>query len=138
MAKKIRPIAKSYLDDDNNTLTFFWKAKKIKLTLAGSADRKPETRWIGKMDRPNNQVIVRRYEEAHRFQNMNGFGFNRLLCDKMKEDAGCSFFYVKTKYGEFRVPVKELLKQGEHYHFKAQGFELQIFMSLEQLEKYKV
>lgn len=80
-------------------------------------------------------MFVRRTRSKHLFKKLNAYGF----CYRIINEA-TKFDHVKISddYGTYLIPRQVMLDEGEFLHFKKQGFELQIFVNLFTLNRYKL
>lgn len=47
------------------------------------------------------------------------------------------FVIIVDDDGRYKIPILEILANGFYLHFKDEGFERQIFYSVESLQRYK-
>ena len=82
-----------------------------------------------------NVLIMQRSEERHMMQRIRGYGFNVCLLEKFLIPKGLSVgLEIDGKY-KYALDPKLIMEHGSYLHFKNQGFELQIFLSLENIEQ---
>jgi len=123
-----------FIDDDGgNKLQIKQNDKLIILTLL-LKDDKP--RRIGTVTKSTRTIEMKRKRGVHLFRKGNAYGFchyvlnNQTTVDwvRLSDDTG----------GHWKIPVKFILDNGRFLFFKEQGFEKQLFVSLEELEQFKV
>jgi len=104
---------------------------RIKLKFANQ--RKPKL--IGVINLENRFLFVLRTRSKHLFRKLNAYGFCYRVISEAKK-----FDYIKLadEYGTYLIPRKVMLEEGEFLHFKKQGFELQIFLNIDIMKKYKL
>lgn len=93
-------------------------------------------RKIGTVDKTKRILYMNRKRNAHLFIKGNAYGFNEYVLR-----TGTSFdkVHISDEYSSWLIPVEDIIKKGRTYmHFKQQGFELQLFLSLEEMESYKL
>lgn len=92
-------------------------------------------RHLGTINTNTRTLNVKRNRKKHLMQVVNGYGFNYMLLDTAK-----SFDRVRLvdEYAAYSIPRTFILENGKILNFKQQGFEVQIFVSLEQIEPYKL
>jgi hypothetical protein len=93
-------------------------------------------REIGTVLFDKREFHVRRQRTKHLLIKANAYGFNHYILDNAQ-----MFDYVmlEDEHERWRIPRQTILEEGNFLHFKNNGgFELQIFMSLAQLEPFKV
>lgn len=77
---------------------------------------------------------VTRNQEKHLLNFLNAYGFNNEILHFFES-------YKIDLYDEFNnwlIPVQFILQNGKFYHFAQQGLEMQIFIQLQQIEKFKI
>jgi len=90
---------------------------------------------IGIINLENRFMFVRRTRSKHLFKKLNAYGFcYRVISEAKKFDN----IKISDEYGTYLIPRKVMLEEGEFLHFKKQGFELQIFISIHLLNRYKL
>jgi hypothetical protein len=106
-----------------------WLTVGIKL----KSDKK--VREVGKVDLKSRTIEMVRNKERHLFRKNNSYGFNEYLIK-----TGKTFDTIKLTddLGTYIFPKKELLEKGSYLFFKQQGFEKQLFLPLEEINKYRV
>ena len=64
----------------------------------------------------------------------DGYGFNhKLIADSKLFDT----VRLTDDFSEWKIPKKFILDNGMFLNFKGQGFEVQIFVTLNQIEQFK-
>ena len=79
-------------------------------------------------------LIMERSSAKHFFHRIKGYGFNALCLQKVCIDKGrniCLDIDGKVRYW---LDPKVLLDLGDFLHFKNEGYERQVFISLEDIE----
>ena len=106
------------------------KTITIHLQLAGEAKK----RKIGTITKSTKTISITRKRFKHLFVKANAYGFNAYilsnakLFDKIK---------LKDELFEWKIPVKFILENGSYLMFKQQGFEKQLFVTMNQIEQFK-
>lgn len=96
-------------------------------------------KWIklGELDAEKRVFSTFRNREKHLFKNFNAYGFNRGF---LEDNHLFDYVYIKerTPSGKnmYFVPREHILANGRLY--KAPGFENQVFISLEEIEQFKM
>ncbi len=122
-------------DDCGNALIISPNEDKtidVFLTFANELKRE---RYIGKID-PEKRILyiscVRGLALNHKYQ---AYGF----CDKIIRYATkFDWVILRDDVQTFKVPVSDIIKHGQHLVTKQQGFEKQIYITLEKLQEYIV
>lgn len=128
-------IRQFYIDDKGEDLLIIKstdKTKAIYLKLL-SENKK---RLLGIITRSTRTIHFKRKRSIHLFRKSNSYGFNQFLLSNqttidwvnLDDDEG----------GHWKIPVKYILEHGEYLRFSKVGFELQRFVSLENLEQFKI
>lgn len=90
---------------------------------------------IGVINLENRFIFVRRTRSKHLFKKLNAYGFcYRVINEAKKFDS----VKIADEFGAYLIPRQVMLDEGEFLHFKKQGFELQIFVNLFILNRYKL
>ena len=92
-------------------------------------------RSIGSINMKHRQLEVLRERGKHLFRKFNAYGFNHyILANAILFDH----ILLKEDNGVYKVPKEIVLEKGKFMNFKNHGgFELQIFLPLDEIEKYK-
>jgi len=92
-------------------------------------------RSIGSINMKYRQLEVVRERSKHLFRKFNAYGFNHyILANAILFDH----VLLKEDNGVYNVPKEVILEKGKFMNFKNHGgFELQIFLPLEEIEKHK-
>ena len=80
-------------------------------------------------------IELKRDRSKHLFRKNNSYGFNEYLIRASK-----TFDNVKLvdDTGTYVFPKTTILEKGSYLFFKQQGFEKQLFLQLDEIEKFKV
>lgn len=82
-------------------------------------------------------IIMRRDPKKHLLRVANSYGFCYELLATAKKLKSIKLIIVGTN-DFYHIAIEDVLKYGDFLFFKTQGFEKQIFLTLEQLEKYGI
>ena len=105
--------------------------QKISLHLTSETKK----RLLGYTDVKNKTFVVKRNRGKHLFRNANAYGFNHYLLDNTKK---FETIMLMDEHQSWRVPVRYILENGFFLNFKQQGFERQIFLSLDTLNNFTI
>jgi len=98
----------------------------------------PRYRRIGDFVKEEEHVIImRRNPTRHLLRVANAYGFCYEFLKTARKIKVIRLLIVGTK-DFYHILISDLLKHGDFLFFKQQGFEKQIFLTLEQLEKYGI
>lgn len=103
---------------------------RLSLKLANN----PRERKIGEIDMPTRTLIVTRIRVKHMLHKANAYGLNhKLIAEATRFDT----VRIIDDYGRWDIPREFILENGKFLLFAKQGFELQIFISLEQIKQFR-
>ena len=115
-------------DDFGNEI--FAENDKIYLNLKED-NRK---RLLGRLELDSKTLYVKRNRERHLHYKSNSYGFNYLI---IKNGTKFNKVVIADNIETFTIPKDDILEKGRFLFFKQQGFERQIFISLDDLQEYK-
>ena len=91
-------------------------------------------RKIGEIDMPTRTLTITRNRAKHLLQKGNAYGLNhKLIAEATRFDT----VRIVDDFGRWDIPREYILENGKFLLFAKQGFELQIFISLEQIQQFK-
>jgi hypothetical protein len=91
-------------------------------------------RKVGEIDMPTRTLTVTRKRAKHLLNKGNAYGLNhKLIAEATRFDT----VRIVDDFGSWSVPREYILENGKFLLFAKQGFELQIFISLDQIEQFK-
>lgn len=124
-----------FLDDEGrNKVHTKSTAKTMALSLQLESEGS-RIRRIGVITKSTKTLVIKRRRADHLFIKGNAYGFNEHI---LKNAKLFNTIRLSDEFHEWKIPVEFILKEGKHLNFKQQGFELQLFVSLEQLGPYRV
>lgn len=136
MAKtKTPPVFKTFFIDDEGHNKLIMKRTEKTKTLYLQLQSYTRKRRLGVVTISTRTITVRRKYYQHLFRKGNAYGFNEFL---LKNTKTFDTINLSDEFSDWKIPVKFILENGKHLNFKQQGFELQLFVSLEQIEQFKV
>jgi hypothetical protein len=105
------------------------------LVVSLKLDKEVKSRAIGKIQLNDRYIELKRDRSKHLFRKNNSYGFNEYLIRASK-----TFDNVKLidDTGTYVFPKTTILEKGSYLFFKQQGFEKQLFLQLDEIEKFKV
>jgi hypothetical protein len=95
--------------------------------------RERTTKIIGILNVKERIIYLTRTRSKHLHIKSNSYGFNYML---LSEQISFDRIHLKDDSREYIIPKQDIEKHGVFLFFKQQGFERQIFLTLEQLEQY--
>ncbi len=133
---KNAPVHRQFFLDDEGRNKLHLKttdktiALHLQLESEGSRKRK-----IGVVTKSTKTLVIKRSRSKHLLVKGNAYGFNQHI---LKEAKTFDTVRLSDEHSDWKIPVEYILSEGKHLMFKQQGFELQLFLTLTQLEKYRV
>jgi hypothetical protein len=107
--------------------------RKVYIHLAG--EDKP--RLIGEIDRRNKILFVRRDKSKHYHYKMNAYGFNWVVINETKNFNQVLLLLKDGSMKQyFMIPVDFIKSNGMVKNFSSSGFELQVFLRAEYLDRF--
>ncbi len=108
------------------------KTRAIYLKLLSESKK----RLIGTVTRSTKTIHFKRKKAPHLFRKGNAYGMNYWILSSqtymewvnLSDDCG----------GNWKIPIKYILDNGKFLQFSEKGFEKQLFLSLEELEQFKI
>lgn len=135
MAKKQEWVYRRFFinDDGKNYLQIKSNDKIIQLKLC-LENFKP--RLIGTVTKSTRTIDMKRVRLKHLHWKTNSYGFNDFV---LRNQNSIDWVRLSDDLGNhWKIPVSYILEKGTYLHFKQEGFELQRFVSLENLEQFRV
>lgn len=124
---------RSFYIDENNTLLIKSNDKLIIVKLKLKDMR---TRMIGTVTKSTRTIEMKRKRDKHLHYKTNSYGFNDYI---LREQDSFDWVRLSDDLGNhWKIPVSYILEKGTYLQFQKQGFELQRFVSLENLEQFRV
>jgi hypothetical protein len=124
---------RSFYIDEQNTLLIKSNDKLIIVKLL-LKNMKP--RMIGTVTKSTRTIEMKRKRAKHLHYMSNSYGFNDYI---LREQTTFDWVRLSDDLGNnWKIPVSYILEKGKYLNFKGQGFELQRFVSLENLEQFRV
>lgn len=92
-------------------------------------------RFLGLTDLKNKKFIIKRDRKRHLFRNGNAYGFNHHILSNTKR---FNKIMLSDNFDTWEIPVSYILEKGFFLNFKQQGFERQIFISLDDIKNFTI
>lgn len=128
--RRVQAPAQVRIPDKDGNEILINNGRSILLRLRG--ERK--ARRIGEIN-SKKQLVVHRKRIIHLHYKSQSYGFNHYIIDNAKK---FNKVLLIDERGSYLIPNKVILEKGEFLYFKQVGFELQIFLSLEIINQYKL
>ena len=92
-------------------------------------------RNIGRVRLVDRILEVERKRDKHLMYKANAYGFNEYVIRNAKTFDKIE---LKDEYGTYLFPRQLIIDMGRYLHFKEEGFEKQMFLSLNIITNHKV
>ncbi len=131
--KKTDLVTRTFYIDMDNYLLLSMNDKLINVKLKLKGDK---VRQIGTVTKSTRTIEIRRVRDRHLFRKLNAYGFNDYV---LRHQTSFEWIRLSDDVGDhWKIPVSYVLEKGEYLNFKKEGFELQRFVSLNDLEQFRV
>jgi hypothetical protein len=131
--KKTDLVTRTFYIDMDNYLMLSSNDKLINVKLKLKGDK---VRQIGTVTKSTRTIEIRRVRDRHLFRKLNAYGFNDYV---LRHQTSFEWIRLSDDVGDhWKIPVSYVLEKGQYLNFKGVGFELQRFISLDELEQFKV
>ena len=105
----------------------------VSIQLANNA-LNPKPKYIGDIDMTNRTLIVKRSRMKHLLIKRNAYGLNhKLITEATRFDT----VRIIDEFSTWNIPREFIVENGQPLLFTRYCHELQIFISLEQIEQFK-
>lgn len=132
---KAKPIFRTFFVEDEGLNKILMKAtektKVVYLKLKSEIRR----RRIGYVTVSTRTFHIKRNRAEHLLVNANAYGFNEYV---ITNQTSFDVVNLSDDQEHWKIPVEIIKEKGSYLWFKEQGFEKQLFLSLEQLAPYKI
>jgi hypothetical protein len=129
---KKQEITKQISDSAGNKIIASNNGDRIKVLLKLNTELK--SRLLGYVNIKSKSIKIIRKKEVHLLYKNNSYGFNHTLLADAKM---FNKILLKDEFNSWSIPTQFILDNGKFLFFKEQGFEKQIFVSIEQLNQFK-
>ena len=125
-------MIKSVSDDYGNLIISKNNGKRIVVKLKLISEKTYRT--IGTINKSTKAIRIVRKKSMHLLNKANAYGFNYNFLSSAKQ---FNIVNLEDEYSRWKIPVEFILTNGEFLFFKEQGFEKQIFITLQKIEQFK-
>lgn len=130
--KKTQDEIRTVSDDFGNLIKSAYNGKRIILSLKLASETRH--RKIGTINVKQRTIQIKRNRDKHLMYKFDGYGFNH----KLLEDAKMfDTIRLSDNIADWVIPKQFILDNGKFLNFKSQGFELQTFVTLSQIEQFR-
>ncbi len=135
-AKEPTTIREFFLDDAGLNKIVMHQTDKTTVLFLKLQSENGRKRKVGVITKSTETMKIKRSRDKHLFRKFSAYGFNEYVLQTAKS---FNKIWLADEHDEWKIPVDFILKNGEHFlHFKEQGFELQRFITLSQIEQFRV
>lgn len=124
---------RQFFDDDENRLIIHNNDKTVKLFLKLKSEG--FRRHIGTITKSTKTLRITRDRSRHLHYMSNSYGFNHHV---LSEGTLFNKISLSDQHENWKIPKEYILENGKFLFFKGQGFERQIFLSLEEITQFKI
>ncbi len=145
-----KAVVREFFIDDagHNKIIMHNFGKRIVLFIQLKAEGKRK-RKIGVITKSTRTLQITRKRGEHLFRKLSAYGFNEYV---LREGKRFDTIWLKDEFDEWKIPKSHILEKGKYvdengdevtkeinyYWFQKQGFELQIFTPLDEIEPFRV
>ncbi len=130
-----KPKIRTFFIDENGDnkvmIKSTTKTKTVFLLLKGEGRK----RKIGVITLSTRAMTIERKREEHLFRKNSSYGFNEYV---LRKALDFDDIMLSDEHSHWRIPRTFILENGMYLNFSQNGFELQQFVSLEQIEQFRV
>jgi len=131
--KKLKKTIRQFFDKDENRIIIESTDKRIGISIKLISEKK--RRNIGYITKSTRTLFVKRERSKHLHWMSNSYGFNYHL---IKEAKQFDLVSLSDEFSDYNIPRTYILENGKILFFKQQGFELQTFVTLNEMEQFKI
>lgn len=127
-------IRQFFIDNDGkNKIITSATTKRITIYLHLQSDKRK--RKIGTITLSTKTMEIKRNRGEHLFRKGTAYGFNEYV---LRQTKLADKIRLSDEHDNWKIPIEHILKNGKYLHFQQQGFERQLFLSLDELEQFKI
>ena len=131
--KKNGKEIKTFFDDQENNIISTEGSKTIIIDIKLVSEKR--RRRIGVLTKSTGAFNVVRTREKHLHRISNSYGFNYRILEMANK---IKTIVLTDDVSRYKIPKDYVMKNTNFLFFKQQGFELQTFVSLAQLQQFEV
>lgn len=132
---KQKPIFRTFFVEDEGLNKILMKATEKTKVVYLKLKSEKRRRRIGYVTVSTKTFHIKRTRAEHLLFKANAYGFNEYV---IKNQTSFDTVNLSDDIEHWKIPVSFIKEHGSHLWFKEQGFEVQLFLSLEQLAPYKI
>lgn len=122
-------------DKDGNYFVVKDRAKNL-ISIHLYLNKEAKSRELGVVDTSTRVFKTVRNPDKHLFRKNNAYGFNEHMIKTAKK---FDFVHLVEQDGnEYLFPKSLIEEKGSYLHFKSEGFERQLFLTIYDLQPFKV
>lgn len=128
-----KDVTKSISDEYGNLIITRNNGKRVIVSIKLVSEKRP--RKIGVINIARKSIDMERNRSKHLFRKTNSYGFNHNL---LKKTLLFDNIRLRDDKVEWLIPKDYILDNGHFFNFLNKGgFELQVFIKLEEIEQFK-
>lgn len=132
--KKPVEVRQFFIDDAGLNFVRIHSTDKTTVIFLKLASEK-KVRKIGTVTKSTKTLKIKRKRAIHLFRKGNAYGFNDYVLRTAKTFDKIA---LSDDFSDWKIPVSYILENGKFLLFSQQGFELQRFVSLQDLEQFRI
>ena len=125
------PNIREMLDSEGNRIIATDRGNVISLDLKLKNEKK--RRHVGDITKSTRTFFIVRRRGEHLHIKSNSYGFNYKIIEMSRL---FDTIVIQDEHDRFRIKRQDILDNPNYLFFKQQGFELQTFLSLQQLRQF--
>ncbi|MES2287636.1 MAG: hypothetical protein V4547_18215 [Bacteroidota bacterium] len=132
---KEKKVHRTFFIDDAGRNKIFLQSTRKTIVVLLQLETESYKKKIGVVTKSTKTLKIERKRDLHLFRMGNAYGFNEYILKQAKTFDTIS---LSDELEHWKIPVKFILENGKYLNFAQQGYELQLFVSLSQLEQFRV
>lgn len=131
-------MAESNITHSDKEGNYFLVKQRSKNTLSVHLylSKESKSRELGVVNEDKKVFTIRRDPNKHIFKKNQSYGFNEYVIKTAKKFD--QIHLIEDGGDEYLFPKSLVMELGSYLHFKSEGFERQIFVTLKNLAPYKI
>lgn len=132
MPNEYKQIKQSLPDKDGNYFKVYKDTQSIVIKLCLHNENRE--REIGVVNISARMLNMKRVRSQHLLIKSNSYGFNEHI---LSTATTFDKVFLSDDQESWIIPKEYIIENGRYLFFKEQGFERQVFLSLDKLEQFK-
>lgn len=132
MKSESKQIRQSLPDKEGNFFRTYQTDKLITIKLVLNVEKRE--REIGTVNIKERVLQIKRVRSKHLFNKNNSYGFNEFI---IKNGTTFDNILLTDEHDNWMIPKSFIEENGKYLFFKELGFEKQLFISINEIDKFK-